>query len=174
MELIIWLVVIAAFVFRALKQNGTLDGLFAGAKKRKENQAEHVVYEQTEENYEKKEKKKRPGIRIPKRAGFAAAMIAIALAAAFLSLDSFYTLSEEEMAVVTTFGKPSVEEASGLHFKVPVLQRVTKVTKAITGMQIGYTTDPSRAEGLQPDKCRLLCGVHGHGSDPGGAPQKCV
>ena len=151
MELIIWLVVIAAFVFRALKQNGTLDGLFAGAKKRKENQAEHVVYEQTEENSEKKEKKKRSGIRIPKRAGFAAVMIAIALAAAFLSLDSFYTLSEEEMAVVTTFGKPSVEEASGLHFKVPVLQRVTKVTKAITGMQIGYTTDPSRADGASID-----------------------
>lgn len=34
-EMVIWLVVIAAFVFRALKQNGTLDELFAGAKKRK-------------------------------------------------------------------------------------------------------------------------------------------
>ena len=44
-EMVIWLVVIAAFVFRALKQNGTLDELFAGAKKRKENQAERVVYE---------------------------------------------------------------------------------------------------------------------------------
>lgn len=31
-EMVIWLVVIAAFVFRALKQNGTLDELFAGAK----------------------------------------------------------------------------------------------------------------------------------------------
>ena len=45
-EMVIWLVVIAAFVFRALKKNGTLDELFAGAKKRKENQAERVVYEQ--------------------------------------------------------------------------------------------------------------------------------
>ena len=36
-EMVIWLVVIAAFVFRALKKNGTLDELFAGAKKRKEN-----------------------------------------------------------------------------------------------------------------------------------------
>ena len=43
-EMVIWLVVIAVFVFRALKQNGTLDELFAGAKKRKENQAERVVY----------------------------------------------------------------------------------------------------------------------------------
>ena len=47
-EMVIWLVVIAAFVFRALKKNGTLDELFAGAKKRKENKAERVVYEQPE------------------------------------------------------------------------------------------------------------------------------
>ncbi len=42
----------------ALKKNGTLDELFAGAKKRKENQAERVVYEQPEEGSGKKEKKK--------------------------------------------------------------------------------------------------------------------
>jgi|GEM_PF-3670369 len=53
-EMVIWLVVIAAFVFRALKQNGTLDELFARAKKRKENQAERVVYEQPEEEGEEK------------------------------------------------------------------------------------------------------------------------
>ena len=58
--------------------------------------------------------------------------VVIVLAAAVLSFDSFYTLSEEEMAVVTTFGKPAVEEASGLHFKIPVIQRVTKASKAIT------------------------------------------
>ncbi len=150
MELIIWLVVIAVFVFRALKQNGTLDGLFAGAKKRKENQAERVVYEQTEENGNK-EKKSGGKIRIPKHTGFAVTVAVVVFAAAILSFDSFYTLSEEEMAVVTTFGKPSVEEASGLHFKLPVIQRVTKVSKAITGMQIGYTTDPSRADGASID-----------------------
>ena len=141
-EMVIWLVVIAAFVFRALKKNGTLDELFAGAKKRKENKAERVVYEQPEEGSGKKEKKKKgPGIRVPKHTGLAVTAVVIVLAAAVLSFDSFYTLSEEEMAVVTTFGKPAVEEASGLHFKIPVIQRVTKVSKAITGMQIGYTTD---------------------------------
>ena len=34
-EMVIWLVVIAAFVFRALKKNRTRDELFAGEKKRK-------------------------------------------------------------------------------------------------------------------------------------------
>ena len=151
-EMVIWLVVIAAFVFRALKKNGTLDELFAGAKKRKENKAERVVYEQPEEGSGKKEKKKKgPGIRVPKHTGLAVTAVVIVLAAAVLSFDSFYTLSEEEMAVVTTFGKPAVEEASGLHFKIPVIQRVTKVSKAITGMQIGYTTDPARADGASID-----------------------
>ena len=150
-EMVIWLVVIAAFVFRALKKNGTLDELFAGAKKRKENKAERVVYEQPEEGSGKKEKKKGPGIRVPKHTGLAVTAVVIVLAAAVLSFDSFYTLSEEEMAVVTTFGKPAVEEASGLHFKIPVIQRVTKVSKAITGMQIGYTTDPARADGASID-----------------------
>lgn len=150
-EMVIWLVVIAAFVFRALKKNGTLDELFAGAKKRKENKAERVVYEQPEGGSGKKEKKKGPGIRVPKHTGLAVTAVVIVLAAAVLSFDSFYTLSEEEMAVVTTFGKPAVEEASGLHFKIPVIQRVTKVSKAITGMQIGYTTDPARADGASID-----------------------
>ena len=150
-EMVIWLVVIAAFVFRALKKNGTLDELFAGAKKRKENKAERVVYEQPEEGSGKKEKKKGPGIRVPKNTGLAVTVVVIVLVAAVLSFDSFYTLSEEEMAVVTTFGKPAVEEASGLHFKIPVIQRVTKVSKAITGMQIGYTTDPARADGASID-----------------------
>ena len=118
-EMVIWLVVIAAFVFRALKKNGTLDELFAGAKKRKENKAERVVYEQPEEGSGKKEKKKGPGIRVPKHTGLAVTAVVIVLAAAVFSFDSFYTLSEEEMAVVTTFGKPAVEEASGLHFKIP-------------------------------------------------------
>ena len=94
-EMVIWLVVIAAFVFRALKKNGTLDELFAGAKKRKENKAERVVYEQPEEGSGKKEKKKKgPGIRVPKHTGLAVTAVVIVLAAAVLSFDSFYTLSE--------------------------------------------------------------------------------
>lgn len=85
-EMVIWLVVIAAFVFRALKKNGTLDELFAGAKKRKENKAERVVYEQPEEGSGKKEKKKGPGIRVPKHTGLAVTAVVIVLAAAVLSL----------------------------------------------------------------------------------------
>ncbi len=69
------------------------------------------------------------------------------LVVAVAAMNSWYTLSEEEYAVVTTFGAPSVQETSGLHFKIPFVQKVTKVSKAIMGMEIGYTTDPNKAAG---------------------------
>ena len=50
------------------------------------------------------------------------------LAAAF---DSFYTLKEDQYAVITTFGKPTTVSASGLQFKIPFVQRVYKVSKSV-------------------------------------------
>lgn len=52
--------------------------------------------------------------------------------------SSFYTLSETEDAIITTFGVPTVEEGSGLHFKIPFIQHVKKVNTETQGMRIGY------------------------------------
>lgn len=52
--------------------------------------------------------------------------------------SSFYTLSETEDAIITTFGVPAVEEGSGLHFKIPFIQHVKKVNTETQGMRIGY------------------------------------
>lgn len=65
-------------------------------------------------------------------------VIAILIAAA---LNSFYTLSEDKIAVVTTFGRPSSVTTSGLKFKIPFVQQVHKMTKEIRGMSIGYNPD---------------------------------
>ena len=54
---------------------------------------------------------------------------------------SFYTIREEEQAVVCTFGVPKAVTTSGLHFKIPFIQTVTKVNNTIQGFAIGYTTD---------------------------------
>lgn len=62
-------------------------------------------------------------------------------AAAVLALDSTYQIKEQEQAVVTTFGKPSAVTTSGLHFKIPLIQKVHKVNTTIQGFPIGYTTD---------------------------------
>ena len=62
----------------------------------------------------------------------------IIIIAAILIFNSFYTINEQEAAVVTTFGIASASTESGLHFKIPFVQRVTKVDTTIKGFPIGY------------------------------------
>ncbi len=68
-------------------------------------------------------------------------LIVILLIAAVLVFDSYYTLKEDQYAVITTFGKPHSVSASGLQFKIPFIQKVTKVSKTIQGFPLGYRPD---------------------------------
>lgn len=68
----------------------------------------------------------------------AAVAVVAVLALAVLALNSVYSISEQENAVVTTFGVPHTVSASGLHFKIPFLQQVRKVDMTIKGVTIGY------------------------------------
>lgn len=52
--------------------------------------------------------------------------------------SGFYTVSETESAVVTTFGKAKLVEEKGLHFKLPYIQLVNKVDTTVKGFEIGY------------------------------------
>lgn len=52
--------------------------------------------------------------------------------------SSFYTVNENENAVVTTFGVPQAVTTSGLKFKIPFIQKVEKVDVTIKGLPIGY------------------------------------
>ncbi|MCI9568809.1 MAG: FtsH protease activity modulator HflK [Lachnospiraceae bacterium] len=149
LELLIWLFVVISMVFSSLQRSGKLDEWRNMAEKRKSNREENVVYEQNDS--ERPQKPQNPVPSAFRHAGKAASLIIVVLIALLLGMDSFYTISEQEMAVITTFGRPSVEEGSGLHFKLPIIQRITRVSKAITGMQIGYTTDPERAAGASTD-----------------------
>ena len=49
-----------------------------------------------------------------------------------------YQLQEDEYAVITTFGKPSVVSTSGLKFKIPFIQQKHIVSKATKGFTLGY------------------------------------
>ncbi len=149
LELLIWLFVVISMVFSSLQRSGKLDEWRNMAEKRKSNREENVVYEQNDS--ERPQKPQNPVPSAFRHAGKAASLIIVVLIALLLGMDSFYTISEQEMAVITTFGRPSVEEGSGLHFKLPIIQRITRVSKAITGRQIGYTTDPERAAGASAD-----------------------
>ena len=65
-------------------------------------------------------------------------IVAVVLALVILGFNSYYTIGEQEQAVVTTFGKPEKEDSPGLHFKIPFIQKVTKVDTTIKGLSIGY------------------------------------
>lgn len=54
---------------------------------------------------------------------------------------SFYTIAEEEQAVVCTFGQAAAVTDPGLHFKIPFIQTVDKVNTTIQGFAIGYSGD---------------------------------
>jgi len=73
----------------------------------------------------------------------------VAIVVALIVLgNSFYSLKENEYAVLTTFGVPKVEEESGIHVKIPFVQELNKVPKTINGFPIGYDaeTDESIAK----------------------------
>ena len=55
-----------------------------------------------------------------------------------LGMNCYYTIGEQEQAVVTTFGKPQAVSTPGLQFKVPFIQKVKKVDTTIKGLSIGY------------------------------------
>jgi len=62
----------------------------------------------------------------------------------FLVICAFnctYQVKEQEQAVLLTFGNASTVSDSGLHFKIPFLQRVKKVDTTIKGFAIGYDID---------------------------------
>ena len=62
----------------------------------------------------------------------------VVLAIAYVIWNSFYTLTVSEAAVVSTLGRPANVTESGVHFKIPLIQNVYKVSTEIRGMEIGY------------------------------------
>lgn len=54
---------------------------------------------------------------------------------------SFYNIEEQEQAVVTTFGVAKAVTEPGLHFKIPLIQRVRKVNTTIQGFAVGYNPE---------------------------------
>lgn len=66
---------------------------------------------------------------------------AIGLVVLLCLFGSFYTVSENEQAVITMFGAVQKTEGAGLHFKIPFLQSVKKVDISTHGSSIGYFTE---------------------------------
>lgn len=91
------------------------------------------------ENTEEFVPEKKPGIF--KHMGAAILALFILMFAVFCLLNSFYTLKDQEQAVVTTFGIPQTVATSGIHLKIPFIQQVHKLPTAIMGFSIGYNSE---------------------------------
>lgn len=77
--------------------------------------------------------KKRKG-----KAGRTAGIVIGVLLLLVIAFDSVYSIKEQEQGVVVTLGKAGNVVTSGLHFKIPFIQKVTKVNTTILGFPIGY------------------------------------
>ena len=97
--------------------------------------------------YEQPKKPKKPK-NIGKRITIIVVVVALVVLLGVTALGSFYTIGEQENAVVTTFGVPQTVTSPGLHFKIPYVQHVQKVDMTIKGFSIGYDlkTDESKPE----------------------------
>lgn len=89
-------------------------------------------------------------------ASHALSIVATVVIIAFIIISlfgAFYTLNEDEDAVVSTFGTPSVVEDSGLHFKIPFVQKLRKVDMSVRGMPIGY--DPESNASIENESLMI-------------------
>ncbi len=71
----------------------------------------------------------------------AVGIIIVIVVLVVLVSGSYYSIQEEEQAVVCTFGSPKAVTTPGLHFKIPFIQTVNKVNTTIQGFSIGYHDD---------------------------------
>ncbi len=78
------------------------------------------------------------GEKAKKQIGNAVKIAVAVIAVLVIVFNSFYTIGEQEQAVLTTFGVASPVTDSGLHFKIPFVQKVEKVNTTIQGFSIGY------------------------------------
>lgn len=70
--------------------------------------------------------------------GKVAVIVLVLVLLAALVLSSVYVTTEDQYAVITTLGKPTVVSNSGMHFKLPLVQQKTIISKNIRGISIGY------------------------------------
>lgn len=68
-------------------------------------------------------------------------IVAIIIVALLLVFGSTYQIREQEQAVLITLGKAKAVTEPGLHFKIPVIQKVKKVNTTIQGFAIGYNLE---------------------------------
>lgn len=61
-------------------------------------------------------------------------------------VSSIYVIGEQNLAIITTFGKAEAVSGTGIHFKIPFIQKVKKFDSTIQGFAIGYQEDDNETQ----------------------------
>ena len=86
-------------------------------------------------------------------------LIPLVIVILFIIGTSFYTVSETERAVVTTFGKVTSERSAGLHFKLPYpIQHVIKVDMKTQKLTIGYSESSNYSYSTLEAESKMITG----------------
>lgn len=85
-------------------------------------------------------------------------VIVIVLLVLIIFNSAWYSIKEEEQAVVCTLGQARAITEPGLHFKIPFIQSVQKVNTTIQGMPIGYETETGDEEVTGDEEAMMITG----------------
>lgn len=85
---------------------------------------------------------KAKALNIAKIAGI---VVALLLVVCMFGTGMWYQIEEQEEAVVVTFGEAKAVTEKGLHFKIPLIQKVEKVNTTIQGFAIGYDANTNES-----------------------------
>lgn len=88
-----------------------------------------------------------------KKIGKLTGLIFITILLVIIGFGSTYQIREQEQAVLITLGKAQAVTTPGLHFKIPLIQKVKKVNTTIQGFAIGY--DAESGESIEGDSLMI-------------------
>ena len=83
-------------------------------------------------------------------------VIILVIVVLYLASLSYFTVSETESVVITTFGKATLVSERGLHFKLPIIQKAHSVDTTVKGIKIGYAqTDDGQAYSIEHESIMI-------------------
>ena len=83
--------------------------------------------------------------KLSRKPGKVVGIVIAVIVLAILVLDSTYQIREQEQAVLITLGQAKAVTDPGLHFKLPLIQKVKKVNTTIQGFPIGYDVQTNQS-----------------------------
>lgn len=151
----ILIIIILAFIISRIVFSVLEDRCQAEKKAQEEKLSSMSEDDSNSWSYSRRNEKESYGDRIKKLEGVGSKLIfakrittivLVVLLAITTLWNSIYTIGEQNLAVITTFGKAETVSGTGMHFKIPYIQKVKKLDSTIQGFAIGYQVSDNESE----------------------------